>query len=144
MNSFVFNKFITTDLNSNSNGQFSLFGFGAVSDYARLLSNKKKKIPQSVNVVGVILDELDNDVVIKNFIEFIKTTNTDIVVFGFDEDYDIAENVFEWFKSGFDDINYEELENCYEDRVVFVIKPELRPSCDEVKSENIKEVIKDE
>lgn len=141
MNSFVFNKDMTNDLNDN--GQFPLFGF-AYGDYICLLSDKKKNIPQSISAVGVILNTADNSSNIEDFIEFIKTTDTDIVVFGFSTSYRQMKLQYKLIKDCFNDSNYEELEDCYEDRAVFVIKPELRPSCDEVKSENIKEVIKDE
>lgn len=120
MTDLVFKKFDW--VRGSNSGIRPLFGF-AIEDY----SAKYGFSPEDRKdfwVFGTILDASDDTDYFFTFMDFLRRVG-DIRMFVFDINY-ISNNFVNKLKQQFEvGCKYEELEDCYKDRIVFVLKPTI-------------------
>ena len=118
MKDFVFMKSVSINPSRDDikNGVRPIFAF-AIDDYAAL--SGQYLIPEKIDIAGIILDSSDSKESVQAFVQFICTSTTSIFVFGFDENDEADMDAVNWIKEAFHGSVYKELENVYEDRIVF-------------------------
>lgn len=118
MNSFVLVKMGDVYLPSTNGGIGGLFGF-AVEDFCADTSQTPDDISNEL-IFGAVIDNDDTHHDIENIVKMVSLTNVKMLVFDYINASDDVVDTLEKIPTTFPE--YEELENVYDTRIVFIKK----------------------